>query len=120
MKVSPMVFVGINVLVLLLVIFIITVLGWLILNSDGATNDAKIKADFVRLEASSQIYYSRLGFYNGVCSDIGLSKDYTCHDSENAFAVEANSSPGRFYCFDSTGFSGKTLESKGAGLRCRH
>ena len=108
-----------NVVVLLAVVAIVAMVGWYFLNNGVDTTLVEKKAQFERLKASADLYYNRLGFYTGVCADIGITTEIKCTDSESAFALEAILAPGSFYCLDSSGFLGSTRISKGAGTICR-
>lgn len=91
---------------------------WLLsLNTD--TTATEQKAHMTRIKASAEIYYSRLGYYEAVCSDIGVPAGYNCHDSDTAFAIEVAAGQGRYLCMDSQGFFGHTHLSIGQGTVCR-
>lgn len=68
--------------------------------------DANVKANAERLKASAQVYYSRLQFYDGVCKDIGVPRNFSCAESAKAYALSGRLSDGKHYCVDSSGFDG--------------
>lgn len=69
-------------------------------------SDANVQANAERLRASAQVYYSRLQFYEGVCEDIGTPRNFTCVETDTAYALSARLTSGKHYCVDSSGFSG--------------
>jgi hypothetical protein len=95
------------------------VVGWWLLSLNTDTTEAQMKAQMTRLEASADVYHSRLRYYQGVCGEIGVPTGYICHDSEDAFAIEVAAGNGRYLCLDSQGFFGYTRLSKGEGTTCR-
>ena len=119
MQVNRATFFVLNLLVLVAVIAIVAIAGWYFLSHNVDTSGVEQRAQFERLSASAQLYYNRLGFYDGVCADVGLGANLRCSDSNSAYAIETTLSAGRFYCLDSTGFMGTTLISKGSGTVCR-
>ena len=119
MKVHAATFVLINTLIIFAVIVGVAVVGWWLLNTNIDTTEAEIEARFIRLEASAFVYQNRLGFYEGVCNDIGVASDLRCNETEQSFAIEATLPRGGYYCLDSTGFMSKTKISKGVGTVCR-
>lgn len=82
------------------------------------TDEAVIQIQLQRLQTSGHLYFSRLRFYTGVCSDIGVASSYRCNESEVAYAIEANLTNGVYYCVDSTDFSAKTNRSIGLSTKC--
>lgn len=105
-------------LVALIVVGVIFTGRWFLsLNTD--TTETQVKINLTRIEASAKVYYGRLGYYNGVCTDIGVPATYRCHASSNAYAIEVPLKDGKYLCLDSAGFSGHTLISKGEGTACR-
>lgn len=107
--------------VVLAIIIVVAVLGvgWFLLSLNTDTTEAQTKASLIRLEASAKVYYGRLGYYEGVCTDIGVPATYRCHESNAAYAIEAPLKDGKYLCLDSAGFTGRTLISKGEGTACR-
>jgi hypothetical protein len=93
--------------------------GWYLLSINTDTTEAQIKANLTRLVASAHVYYGRLSYYDGVCSDIGVPPPFRCHDSSTAYAIEAPIRQGKYLCADSTGFFGSTVISMGEGTACR-
>jgi len=85
-------------------------------NNDGA--DAADKAKVERLRASARIYFDRLQFYDGVCSDIGVPNGFECNNNEQAYAVSVSLNSGGFYCADSTGFVGRTATALRGDIVC--
>ena len=119
MKVTRGAFALINVIVVLLLLAGIAGTTWFMLNFNLDTEGVQKQAEYERLKASANLYYSRLGFYDGVCSDIGIGASMRCSDSGNTFALEETVSRGSFFCMDSSGFMGNTRISKGEGTECR-
>ncbi|MEX0912948.1 MAG: hypothetical protein WDZ56_00295 [Candidatus Paceibacterota bacterium] len=105
-------------LLVFVAIFIILFTGWIILNTDVNTEDAKKHAEMVRLQASAKNYYSRLQFYDGICSDIGIPVGWRCHSFEAAYAIEIGLKEGGFLCLDSSGYLGQSLQSKHTNTHC--
>lgn len=93
--------------------------GWWLLSLNTDTTEAQIQAQMTRLKASAEVYHSRLQYYEGVCADIGVPGDYSCHDSEAAYAIETPVGRGSYLCMDSQGFFGHTHLSKGENTFCR-
>lgn len=93
--------------------------GTLYFISPEKGSDTGIQANAERLRASAQLYYSRLFFYDGVCADIGVSRQFQCNESTTAYAIEAKLSTGKYYCVDSQGFSGVVPWSIGSHTKCR-
>ena len=85
-------------------------------NNDGA--DAANKAKIERLRASAGIYFDRLQFYDGVCSDIGVPGGFECNNNEQAYAVSVRLNSGGFYCADSTGFVGRNNNALRGDIQC--
>lgn len=92
---------------------------WWLLSLDTDTTAAEQKAHMTRMQASAEVYLSRLRDYQGVCADIGVPASYSCHDSEAAFAIEVPAGAGSYLCMDSQGFFGHTHLSKGENTTCR-
>jgi hypothetical protein len=93
--------------------------GTLYFISPDKGSDTSIQANAERLRASAQIYYSRLFFYDGVCSDIGVARPFQCNESSTAYAIEARLSNDKYYCVDSVGFAGVVPWSIGSHTKCR-
>lgn len=93
--------------------------GWWLLSLDTDTTETQTKASLTRLGVSGHVYYNRLNSYDGVCADIGVPANYHCHESSEAYAIEAPLPDGKYLCLDSTGFLGHTLISKGNSTACR-
>lgn len=93
--------------------------GWWLLSLDTDTTETQINMTLTRLEASAKVYFNRLNYYDGVCTDIGVPDTFRCHESSNAYAIEAPLKDGKYLCLDSAGFFGHTLISKGEGTACR-
>ncbi len=108
-----------QVVLALVIIVVAALVGWFLLSLNTDTSEAQTKASLSRLEASAKVYFGRLNYYDGVCSDIGVPAAYRCHESSTAYAVEAPLPNGKYLCLDSTGFFGHTLLSKGEGTACR-
>lgn len=106
---------------ILLAIFIVSLVGvfiWWLLGRESDVDSVALRVHMLRMQASTETYYARLQFYDGVCSDIGVNKDFKCNESTNAFAIETRLSSGRFLCLDSTGFLGEISRSKGEAVSC--
>ena len=69
-------------------------------------SDASVQANAERLRASAQVYYSRVKFYDGMCKDVGLPRNFSCVETATAYALSGRLSTGKHYCGDSSGFSG--------------
>lgn len=93
--------------------------GWWLLSINTDTTATEQKAHMTRMKASAEVYYSRLGYYEAVCSDIGVPVGYDCHDSEITFAIEVPAGQGRYLCVDSQGFFAHTHLSLGQDTVCR-
>lgn len=120
MKVSPLMFRFLQASVILVGLLVAGVIAYFILSSDIATEseDAKRKALITRVQSSAFAYYSRLQFYDGVCSDIGITEEMNCSTAEDQFAIEIPLTTGEYYCADSTGFREVTGWSKGDAVEC--
>lgn len=120
MKVHPKVFYALQFIVIALILGLVGVLGYFLLESDAdkAAADAVRHAEILQLQTRADIYFARLQYYDGVCSAIGADAAHRCHESETAFAVETRLSDGSYYCADSTGFRGTTMDSKGEATAC--
>jgi len=84
----------------------------------GQGADAERKTQLGRLQASAATYHSRLRYFDGVCSDIGVPDNFVCNDTEDAYAVSISLTKGGFYCADSTGFRGETTYPIENSVRC--
>lgn len=115
-----MTFYLLQVILFLLVVGIVGAALWYFLKSDvPEVSDVSKEAQISRLEKSAQSYHSKLFFYTGVCSDIGVPDGFSCKESDDTFVVETKLSDGDFYCADSTGFIGRTEVSHGGNISCR-
>lgn len=119
MKVPRAVFVLVQVLLVAVILSVAFIGGWLLLSVNTDTTETQVRAQFTRLQASAQTYFARVRYYDGVCADIGVPSNFRCHNSETAYAVEADIGTGRFLCLDSTGFIGERRVSKGEETSCR-
>lgn len=105
-------------------------------NARSSGNDASIKGSMNSMKAQGEIYYTATSTYSGVCTDAnfarltaavdanstpanGVTNGYatavsntTVHCRENGTAGWGASAPlntaGRYFCTDSTGYSGET------------
>ena len=102
----------------LLLMVIVAVVMYSLLNYGPSVNEKTHQAQMTRLQSSARIYHSRLTFYDGVCSDIGVETPYRCIASEEAYAIEVRLPDRSYYCADSTGFLGKTTKSFDRGTAC--
>ncbi len=108
---SPFTFRIIQGLIILVLVIILGTGVILFLKYDSGieVSDAHIEATMLRLQGSAFVYHGRLGYFDGVCSDIGLPKDYVCRETEKSFIIYAQLSDGTWYCVDSTNFKGKEV-----------
>ena len=120
MKLGMGTFVLLNVVLIAFVVLIVVGASWFLLNTNLDTTEAEYKVKTARLQASATVYYDRLGFYTGLCDDIGVPENFSCAESDGAYVIEAEIDTGTYYCLDSTGFAGKTRIPKGTGMACRH
>lgn len=109
----------INLAVLGIFIIGAVIVGWLVLGTHVNTNDVEAEARFARQMTSAELYYRRIGYYDGVCGDIGVPLSFNCTDEEMAFAIETKLESGEYLCGDSAGFSGKIPYSKGNSTKCQ-
>jgi len=87
--------------------------------SELSAGDVVKKGNLVSYQTSSQIYRDRILDYQGLCQSIGINRAvYNCVENSDAYAIEAPLSDGRFYCIDSTDFSGITETSIGSRASC--
>ncbi len=119
MKLSVGTFILVNAILVIAVVAVVVLISWFLLNSNLSTEEAESKAVLLRLKASAELYHSRVGFYTGLCGDIGVPGKFSCTESDDAYAIETTLSSGSYYCLDSSGFIGKTRLSKGLGTKCR-
>lgn len=112
-------FLLINLAVLAVLILAAVVVGGLVLKVQLHTDDVEAEARFSRIMTSAELYYRRIGYYEGVCADVGVPSRFNCSDEEMAFAVETKLDSGEYLCGDSSGFSGLMPNSKGNSSKCR-
>lgn len=126
---------GFTLIELLVVIAIIGILAAVVLASLNTARDrgadAAIQASLNNARAQAELYYDSSGnTYAGVCGDgdTGIADfwaaadstngagDADCDDSATEWAAEAElvSTPGQYYCIDSTGAATVASSSKGA------
>lgn len=91
---------------------------WWLFEKESNIGDAQLRGHLLRMQASSETYYARLQFYDGVCSDIGLPTDFNCDETTEAFAIETRLPTGRYLCMDNTGFLGEIGQSKRDAVSC--
>ena len=100
---------------------IVAVVGagfFFLLHLSPSVSDETRFAQINRLNASARVYYGRVAFYTGVCSDIGVVEPYRCTESEESYALEVPLINGGYYCADSTGFLDRVQESVGDKTEC--
>jgi len=119
MEMKQSTFLLMNVILVLILVLGVAVVGWIVVGTDVNLNDADKRANLQRLVSSADLYYSRLNFYGGVCSDIGVLEGYGCSESEVAYAVETRLDSGWYYCGDSTGFIGDLPYSLNGSTVCK-
>jgi len=120
MQVHKSVALILQILIIIVISAVVLGAGWMLLNLDIDTSEAEQKAQLSRLQASAQLYHSRLQYFEGVCSDIGVPSNWRCNSNTTAYAIEFDLGMGRFYCLDSGGFLGETRVSKGVSVACRN
>ncbi len=104
-----------------------------ILSKDAAKHDAIIKVNLANMRAAAELHYDeKNNTYSGLCSTkVGLAYDtlqflkkelgeerYSCAVSNQAYAISAPLSTGKYHCVDSTGFS-NTVNSLIKGTTCQ-
>lgn len=108
MKMNRQVFYALRILFFVVTSLVVAgiIYGVLTFVDTDKGSDAAVQANAERLKASAQVYYSRLQFYEGVCKDIGLPRNFSCAESESAYALSGRLTSGKYYCVDSSGFDG--------------
>ena len=91
---------------------------WWFLNLPAEDEKLDEQAVAFRLQASAKVYYSRLNFYTGVCKDIGAQPPFSCNESDQAYAIEVFLNNAKYFCVDSTGFSGEISRTISKQTRC--
>jgi len=88
---------------------------------DGLTaTDLAHETTLRGMQASAELYRSKLTDYGGVCESIGLDTEaYHCLENTEAYAIEVVLSNDSYYCIDSTGFVGVTSQSFEATPSCQ-
>lgn len=92
---------------------------FLLVSQDLSLSDETKYAELQRLHASAGVYHTRLGFFDGVCEDIGATKPFVCNETEGAFAIAVSMKNGDMHCADSTGFIGEVKERLGTKVACK-
>ena len=106
---------------LVLVLVVIGAVGfglWYLLSKDLGGPEVDQLAVMKRLQASAQVYHSRLWSYDGICSDIGVPPEMTCEESDDAYVIQIVLDDGAYYCIDSTGFIGPRPTAKASMYAC--
>ncbi len=108
---SPFTFRLIQSLIILVIVVLLGtgVVFFLRYDSGIEVGDAQIQATLLRLQSSAFVYHGRLGYFDGVCSDIGLPKNYVCRETEKSFIIYVQLSDGSWYCADSTNYIGREV-----------
>jgi hypothetical protein len=119
MRMHRSTFIAINIVVAAVLVGVVAVGIWLVMGVNVDTSPAASEVKLVRLQASAQVYHSRLRYYSGVCDDIGVPRNFRCREAERSYAIEAPVPGGGYLCIDSTGFSGKTKDSIGSETKCK-
>lgn len=111
-------------------------------NARSSGNDASIKGSMNSMKAQGEIYYTATSTYAGLCADAAFARLTAAVDANSSIATAVNnnlgdaasattvhcrangtagwavSAPlntsGRFFCADSTGYSGETTSSLAA------
>jgi len=108
----------IEAIAVIVIVAAVGLLVWWLFGKDLAINDTQLRANLIRMQASAETYYSRLQFYDGMCSDIGIPPNFTCNETTDSFAIETRLSTGRYLCVDNSGFLGEIPRSKGGAVSC--
>ncbi len=108
----------IQVLLVAVILVGVGFLAWFLLNTEVDTADQQAKAHLLRLQASAKAYHGRLGFYDGLCRDVGLPAGFACAADANSYAIETRMTSGRYLCLDSRGHLGEREDSKGSATAC--
>ena len=105
---TPFVFRLIQIVLIFIILALVGlgVLFYLRYESAVNLNNTEVEAKMLRLQSSAKVYYGRLGYYDGVCKDIGLPTGYTCRDSATTFVIYTKLSDESWYCADSDNYIG--------------
>lgn len=98
--------VQIFIVLVILAIAVVGILAFFHYNSAAQVDSARVDVVMLRLQSSAKVYYGRLGYYDGVCKDIGLPEGYACRDSATTFVIYAKLPDDTYYCADSDGYLG--------------
>lgn len=118
MRIHKNLFFLMQVLVVIIVVSAFSIFIWWLFEKESNIGDAQLRGHLLRMQASSEIYQGRMGSFDGVCSDIGITANFNCDESTNAFAVEARLPMGGYLCMDSVGFFGEIRQSKREAVSC--
>ena len=118
MQVNSGVAAVLQLIVFILIVGVAGAAAWWFLTRESTPSDTPLIAEMERLHASAQVYYSRLRFFDGVCSDIGVPDYVTCEESSDAYVLEVLLNNGEFYCADSTDFIGTKSTPRARALAC--
>ncbi len=82
------------------------------------TEQFQVTAELKRYHATAGVFRGRTGTYDGVCQGMLLSTDFSCDDTQSAFALEKRLTDGTYVCIDAGGEVSERLYSKGEKLEC--
>ncbi|MCB9819675.1 hypothetical protein H6789_03160 [Candidatus Nomurabacteria bacterium] len=107
-----------EVIIIAIVVFSFGLFIWWLFEKESNVSDVQIRGQMLRIQVSSETYYARLQFYDGICSDIGVPTNFNCDETTESFAVETKLPNGRYLCIDNTGFLGEIGQSKRDAVSC--
>ena len=111
----------------LIKIFIVVVVAALLLGGfyfffttvpESEAEQIQKTAELKRYHATANVYRGRVASFDGVCQGLLLSDDFTCHNTDEAYALETRLSTGEYLCIDTDGEVGMSFFSKESETAC--